>query len=380
EENYPLEEISWADLTDFPLDKYLYQKKPLITLITSRSCPYQCTFCSIKNTFGKKYRNRNATDIFEEIKFRYIEGYRIFNFEDDNLTFDKNEFQKLCLSITDYFSSVIDNVPEFMAMNGIAYFNIDKEILLNMKYAFFKHLNLSLVSSNEQTLTELKRPHNLNNFINIVNEAFKLNFEIVAYLIIGLPNENITSMISSIVTLTELPLLIGASIFYLNPGSPMFNNSNSNNYNNNLINKKFEDAFFNSRLTSLQLENKFINRDQIHTLFLAVRIINFLKGLSPLFSSSNHINNHKSPITEFKLSVILNDKFNNNYSHRANIGVNILNRLFTEKKMYLYNKNGFSVRNAFCMQTFSNLWNSIKFIQTQQGLKILNDINLYPMI
>ncbi|MBF0359417.1 MAG: B12-binding domain-containing radical SAM protein [Oligoflexia bacterium] len=353
--NFSLDEIPFANLDDLPVNKYLYQKKPLITLITSRSCPYHCSFCSIKDVFGENYRRRSVEDIFKEIKLRYQQGYLVFNFEDDNLTYNKSEFIQLCNLITNYFT--IENagsIPmhEFMAMNGVAYFNLDKEILMYMRKAFFKHLNLSLVSSNQQILKKYHRPHNLENFKRVVDEAFELGFEIVCYIIIGLPGEEISSILESIKLLTISPLLIGASIFYLNPGSAIGRETDTD---------LDTDTGFESRSTSLQFETSILSRNQMHTLFIAVRIINFIKGLK--------IDREK----ETKLSVLLTTK--NYYADpRANIGFKILDKLFSEKKMYLYNKNTLSLRDNFCILTFSKLWNEIEFVQTQSGLKVINDL------
>jgi uncharacterized Fe-S cluster-containing radical SAM superfamily enzyme len=78
------------------------------------------------------------------MKLRYREGYRVFDFEDDNLTYYKDEMKELCRAIRREFP---EGDIELVAMNGISYLSLDTEILRLMKEAGFTRLNLALVSS-----------------------------------------------------------------------------------------------------------------------------------------------------------------------------------------------------------------------------------------
>ena len=75
---------------------YALAGKPMTFMITSRSCPHKCSFCSVHTTFGTNYRRRSLENVLEEIELRYQQGYRVIDFEDDNLTYYKNTFKELC--------------------------------------------------------------------------------------------------------------------------------------------------------------------------------------------------------------------------------------------------------------------------------------------
>ena len=146
EDNYPIDELPLPELSDFAPATYTLTGKPMTFMITSRSCPHKCSFCSVHTTFGTNYRRRNLESVLEEIELRYRQGYRVIDFEDDNLTYYKQTFKELCRRLIARFR---DREMELVAMNGISYLSLDEELLELMYRAGFSHLNLALVSSDK---------------------------------------------------------------------------------------------------------------------------------------------------------------------------------------------------------------------------------------
>lgn len=94
-----------TNLDDFPfpardlfkLDKYQNRlgERPLINLITSRGCPFDCHFCSSTKFAGKKWRARSAKSIADELEVLYRDyGYSAFTFLDDNFTISKERMME----------------------------------------------------------------------------------------------------------------------------------------------------------------------------------------------------------------------------------------------------------------------------------------------
>ncbi len=66
-----------------------------IPVLTSRGCPFDCSFCSVTGMFGRKYRFRSTENIIEELR-RY-HGRRAFVFfYDDNFAADSKRTRDLC--------------------------------------------------------------------------------------------------------------------------------------------------------------------------------------------------------------------------------------------------------------------------------------------
>jgi len=266
EANYPLDQLPFADFRDLGLDRYLFDKRPLCFLTTSRSCPHRCAFCSVHLTFGDEFRVRSEESIIEEMRQRFSEGYRVFDFEDDNLTFQKAAFKGLLKTIIAEFRK---GDIRLTAMNGVSFLSLDREMLVSMTDAGFSHLNLSLVSAEERVLRRTRRPHTLSKYLEVVNQAHSLGFETVSYQILGLPYETLEEMIATMSLLASLPVLIGPSVFYLTPGSPLARE----------FPEPSEADIFRSRATAMAVEARDFRRDDLYTLFTTARIINFLKGL-----------------------------------------------------------------------------------------------------
>jgi len=342
-DNYPLEDLPHPDITDFARERYLFEKKPVSFVITSRSCPHRCTFCSVHQTFGLKFRRRPSADVLLEIRTRYAQGVRVFDFEDDNLTFYREEMKKLCLDLIGEFPK---KDVQFVAMNGISYLSLDRELLRLMKDAGFTHLNLALVSSDTTVRETTKRPHTVEKYLEVVQEASQLGFHIVSYQILGLPNETLPSMIQTLTFNARQPVLMGASLFYLTPRSPIARD----------FPERTEEDVFKSRLTAMAIETDSFKREDLYTLFITTRILNFLKGQSVTKSSSR--------LTEVLEQAKLLDK-------RSRMGAELLETLLRERCLYAETSQGRKKRSHFKSELFFQVWNQLGKITTQTGQEIL---------
>ncbi|OGR71082.1 MAG: hypothetical protein A2179_06145 [Elusimicrobia bacterium GWC2_63_65] len=73
-----------------------YTRLPVMSMVTSRGCPFSCGFCS-KEVFGSQYRAQSPERVLEEMRFlaeRY--GAREISFQDDTFTANLGRVEKLC--------------------------------------------------------------------------------------------------------------------------------------------------------------------------------------------------------------------------------------------------------------------------------------------
>ncbi|MBN2468761.1 MAG: B12-binding domain-containing radical SAM protein [Deltaproteobacteria bacterium] len=348
-EPFPPDELPMPDLSDFPLEEYCLEGRPLCFVITSRGCPYRCSFCSAHLTFGTRYRRRSTESIVKEIKCRYEEGYRVFDFEDDNLTVATDEVKSLCRQLIQTFPA---GEVRLLAMNGIFYGNLDGELLLLMKQAGFSHLNLSLVSLDPEVNRTMRRPFDYGKYRETVCEAARLGFKIVSYQILGLPGESVTSMVQTLSFSARLPVLLGASPFYLCPRTPAAE----------FFPPLGERDIFRARLTAMGMDLPECTKEEVYTLFITTRIINFLKGIP--FED-----------TEIPLTTAL--EIARTRGTRSGTGVEIFERLVAEKQLFAATKQGFKPLPKFKVPLFFDVWSTLDRIGTQTNKTIAIDQSIF---
>jgi radical SAM superfamily enzyme YgiQ (UPF0313 family) len=77
------------------LEKSGAKTMPLAPVMTSRGCPYDCSFCSVTGMFGQKYRFRSKERVLEELEnHRKFGGDWVF-FYDDNFCAHKKRTKEL---------------------------------------------------------------------------------------------------------------------------------------------------------------------------------------------------------------------------------------------------------------------------------------------
>ncbi|OGQ08346.1 MAG: hypothetical protein A2026_20310 [Deltaproteobacteria bacterium RBG_19FT_COMBO_46_12] len=249
-------------------DRYRIEKKRSTMIITSRGCPHRCAYCSAHLVMGSSCRARSPEAILKEM-IECLERYDIqaFDIEDDNFTLDQERAKRL-------MSLVIENFGEekldLSAMNGVSFTSLDEELLKLMKRSGFKTINLSLVSINPLTKEKMGRPQGTTEFDKIIDKSEQVNLNVIAYAILGMPGQTIEEMADTLIYLMGRRVLIGPSVYYPTPNTPLFEKCKKEGILPAQISRWRSSAF--------PIETKEFNRLDLLTLFRLARLINFIKG------------------------------------------------------------------------------------------------------
>ncbi len=269
---------SWInDLNDIPLPFFnlinhnFYQRKnkTSTTVVSSRGCPMQCSYCSVSSLASyAPFRQRSIENVIHEIKDQ-IKNQNIgfIDFEDENLCLNKQWFLSLFSKIKQLFAR---KDIELRAMNGLYPPAIDEEIIVMMKESGFKTLNLSLGSTSKQQLEKFKRKDVRPSFEKAVELAQKHNLECVSYIIAAAPGQGAQDSLKDLLYLAQKRTLIGLSIYYPAPGSVDYKLYKDKNI--------FPKYFSLMRSSALPLDDK-TSRIEAVTLLRLSRILNFMKHL-----------------------------------------------------------------------------------------------------
>ncbi len=107
--NHPREHIADLDSLPFPayeklagfpqgyhLPLFSYIRRPGATMVTSRGCPFQCSYCD-RSVFKRGFRYNSADYIFEHMRYlRTRYNVRHINIYDDLFTADRRRIVALC--------------------------------------------------------------------------------------------------------------------------------------------------------------------------------------------------------------------------------------------------------------------------------------------
>lgn len=198
--NPPREFITDLDMLPFvskTYKKYLNIRKyfnpnalfPMVTIIASRGCPFQCIFCVYPQTMmGRKPRFRSAKNVVDEmeyIKNNFPDVKSIF-FEDDTLTSVKKYCTELCEEI------IKRNLQISWTANSRA--DVDLETLKLMKKSGCHMLCVGFESGNQKILENMKKSMTLEKMHKFVKDAKEAEILVHGCFMVGLPGETQETM------------------------------------------------------------------------------------------------------------------------------------------------------------------------------------------
>jgi radical SAM superfamily enzyme YgiQ (UPF0313 family) len=264
------------DLDDYPLpaadllNQHYYgrNKKAAAVIITSRGCPLNCTYCSVGNASAFLHRRRSVGAVIREIESaagRNDIGF--IDFEDENISLDRAWFLQLLTAIRKYFNG---DMPELRAMNGLLPSTLDEQVIIAMRAAGFKTLNLSLGTTAGAQLKRFQRPDVRRAFERVLELARKNGLQSVSYIIVGAPFQKSTDSVKDLLYLAGCRTLVGTSIFYPAPGSKEYARCAALGL--------LPEAFACYRSSALPLSHT-TSRLEAITLLRLSRIVNFMKSI-----------------------------------------------------------------------------------------------------
>ena len=182
-------------------------KGKFTSMITSRGCPYRCSFCSRDLFIGRKYRQRSADNVLAEIEYIYSLGYDGIIFVDDNFLLDK----KRTMNIMD---GIIErNLNLNMMVEGARVDSADKELYNKMWKAGVKLISFGIESGNQDVLNFYNKNITVDQVKKAVKLASETGFFTIASFIIGAPFETKNHIKNTIDLACSLPL--DSSEFYI---------------------------------------------------------------------------------------------------------------------------------------------------------------------
>ncbi|MFH1581654.1 MAG: radical SAM protein [Pseudomonadota bacterium] len=182
-----LDSLAFPKYRYFELDKYPAKQ---IGIVTSRGCPYNCTYCPVISAIGKRFRMRSAANIVKEITYWHERGYRKILILDDNFTLIRKRVEEICSLLRAKNLTGL----QLECPNGIRADKVDYQLLKLMKEAGFTLIAYGVESANDHVLKKAKKGENIAVIEQSIKDACELGFEVHLFFMIGLPGETIEDL------------------------------------------------------------------------------------------------------------------------------------------------------------------------------------------
>lgn len=180
-----LDELPFPALNLLPMKKYrlLDMDTHMTTMITTRGCPMQCSFCSSAAMHGKKIRERSVENIVDEIEYLNT-NYNIdtIAFMDDTFTLKKRKVMAIC-------DEILKRNIEIMWGCTSRVDTLDEKLLKKMKEAGCITIFIGVESADQQQLDNMCKNTTIAKIENAFKIAHKLKIRTIASVALGMPGD-----------------------------------------------------------------------------------------------------------------------------------------------------------------------------------------------
>jgi len=194
--------------------------KDYFPILTSRGCPYACSYCGAFRITGRKVRRHSIEYVLGWIeKLHRDYGIKYFSVSDDAFTQDRDYVITLCREILARGLGIKWDCGS----NAIRFDRIDPEMLHLMEQAGCFYVTVAIESGSERILKDMNRRSDLPAIragIELIKRESKM--AIGAFFILGYPTETREDILRTIRLARSLP--IDAPQFFLftpHPGTPV---------------------------------------------------------------------------------------------------------------------------------------------------------------
>ncbi len=211
---------AYSKLTGYPkiykLPIFNYPRVPNASCISSRGCPYACSYCD-RSVFNRTFRYNSAEYLFNHVLYlNKTFGIRHINFYDDQFTFQR-------LRVIDFCHKMITS-PLKMTFNCAARAeHLDDELLRLMKSAGCWMISLGIETGDEDLLAQHRQNADLQMMREKIDLIKRSGIRVKGLLMMGLPGETESSILKSRAYVYSLPLDdFNLAKFTPFPGSPIY--------------------------------------------------------------------------------------------------------------------------------------------------------------
>ena len=174
-------------------------------MMTSRGCPYQCTFCSVAPVWNLESYSRSPRNIVDEMKLlNERAGVDLFLFQDEFFISGKKQIMEFCRELQREELNV-----EFKAFGRVNL--VDREMMRTLADSGCIELRFGIESGSDKILSEIKKGFTCSDVLDVVPAAIEMFPRVDAFYVWGFPFETMEDFNQTLFQMISLRMM-GARI------------------------------------------------------------------------------------------------------------------------------------------------------------------------
>lgn len=202
-----------------PLKDRPSQNARAFYIMTSRGCPFGCTYC-FKGIFGRTWRARSPENVLREWEYLVKQlGATEIGVQDDVFNLDKARAKKICDLLV---KKKLNHIP-WITNNGIRADRVDLTLMRKMKAAGCKRVAFGVESGSQKILDRIQKNLKLTQVRRAFVLAKKAGLPAMGFFMFGNPGEDKKTMEQTIRLAIDLdPDTAHFSVATPFPGTPLY--------------------------------------------------------------------------------------------------------------------------------------------------------------
>ena len=169
-----------------------FNKYPQWSVLTSRGCPYTCTFCSASDWWQHKLRYRSIRNVIIEIE-DIVNKYGITDIYigDDIFTYNKDRVYEFCQALKDRDLNI-----RWTCLTRADC--VDFQLLTTMYDSGCCEISVGLESANDDTLAIINKGESVKDIRNAITMCKEIGIQTRVTVIFGLPEEDEEKLLNTL--------------------------------------------------------------------------------------------------------------------------------------------------------------------------------------
>jgi len=197
-------------------DHEQYPRTAFRSVLATRGCPYNCSFCGSNKIWSRRARFRSPENVIAEIGYLQNLGLRSVHFDDDTFGINRKYISDLC-------NAFMTHCPQLKWSCELHVKLVDEQTISLLKAAGCYLIQIGIESGNNEILKQIRKNITIQEALAACEIIKKHGIELHAFFMVGFPQETEDTLNDTVVAMKAIKCdMLIYSIFTPYPGTESF--------------------------------------------------------------------------------------------------------------------------------------------------------------